>query len=62
VAVEDSHISMRERAEQCRRLAKALTERRSAEILVKMAEEIEADIARLDGEDMPNPVPPAPQG
>lgn len=60
--MEDSPIinGMRERAAQCRRLAKALTERRSAEILVKMAEEIEADLGRIESRDMPNPVPPEP--
>jgi hypothetical protein len=41
---------MRARAEQCRRLARALTERRAAEILIAMAEEVEGDIARLEAE------------
>jgi hypothetical protein len=54
---------MRARAEQCRRLAGALTDNRAAEVLLKMAEEVEADIRRLEGSaggvDLPNPVPPA---
>lgn len=51
--------NMRARAEQCRRLAAALTDRRASAVLLKMAEEVEADIARLEGK-IPNPVPPAP--
>ena len=60
VAEQDSLIlaNMRARAEQCRRLAAALTDRAAAAILLKMAEEVEADIARLEGE-IPNPMPPA---
>jgi hypothetical protein len=55
--------NMRARAEQCRRLAAALTDRRSADMLLKMAEDVEADIARLEGSpDMPSPIPPPPQG
>lgn len=50
--------NMRARAEQCRRLARALTDRRASDILLKMAEEVEADIARLES-DLPNPLPPA---
>jgi len=49
--------NMRARAAQCRRLADALTDRVAAAVLVKMAEEVEADIARLEGE-IPNPIPP----
>ena len=49
---------MRARAEQCRRLADALTDRAAAAMLLKMAEEVEADIARLERE-IPNPMPPA---
>jgi len=52
--------NMRARVEQCRRLAAALTDKRAAEVLLKMAEEGEADIARLEGTTaMPNPMPPA---
>jgi hypothetical protein len=40
--------NMRERAEQCRRLADAILDRRTSDILVKMAEEVEADIRRLE--------------
>lgn len=50
--------NMRARAAQCRRLAKAITDQHAAAVLVKMAEEVEADIARLERE-MPNPMPPA---
>ena len=42
--------NMRARIEQCRRLANALTDRRAADILLRMAEEIEADVARLEGD------------
>ena len=42
--------NMRGRAEQCRRLAKAILDRRASEVLIKMAEEIEADIKRLESE------------
>jgi len=52
---------MEARAEQCRRLAGALTDRTAAAVLLKMAEEVEADIARLKGPvaitDLPNPIP-----
>jgi hypothetical protein len=60
---EDSHQiqDMRARAEQCRRLAGALTDRRSADALVKMAEEIEGELARIDTCEVPNPMPPTPQ-
>jgi hypothetical protein len=55
--------NMRARAEQCRRLAAALTDRRAADMLIKMAEEVEAELARLEsGKGMPNPMPPAPNG
>ena len=61
---EDSPViaNMRARAEQCRRLAGALTDNRAASVLLKMAEDVEADIARLEGsglDDVPNPMPPA---
>ena len=59
VAEEDLKVvaNMRERAQQCRRLAQALTDRRAAAVLLKMAEEVEADIAQLE-RDIPNPMPP----
>ena len=50
--------NMKARASQCRRLADAMTDRATAAVLIKMAEEAEADIARLEAE-MPNPMPPA---
>lgn len=60
----DSQVveGMRVRAEQCRRLAAALTDKPAAAVLLQMAEEAEADLRRLDteGNDMPNPLPPAP--
>jgi hypothetical protein len=40
--------NMRNRAEQCRRLADAILDRRTSEILLKMAEDVEADIRRLE--------------
>ena len=63
VAEEDSEVvdNMRARAAQCRRLAGALTDRTAAAVLLKMAEDVEADIARLE-RDMPNPMPPASAG
>lgn len=50
MATEDDAIiaNMRGRAEQCRRLAKALTDRRAADVLLRMAEEIDADVRRLE--------------
>jgi len=54
--------NMRARALQCRRLAAVLTDRQAADVLLKMADEAEADIARLEGAAaMPKPIPPAPQ-
>jgi len=45
--------NMRARAEQCRRLANAILDRSAAAILLKMADEVEADIKRLeDGQDI----------
>ena len=63
MAEPDSPVvaNMRMRAEQCRRLAAALTDRSAAAVLLKMAEEVEADIARLERE-VPNPMPPAAGG
>lgn len=46
--IEPLIANMRGRAEQCRRLAGALTDRRAADVLIKMAEEVEADIRRLE--------------
>ena len=40
--------NMRARAKQCRRLAGALTDRRAANVLLRMAEEIEGDVRRLE--------------
>ena len=41
---------VRARVEQCRRLAKYINDPRTTEALLKMAEEGEADIARLESE------------
>ena len=41
---------MRRRALQCRRLADSVSDQRASEELHKMAEEIEADIVRLEAE------------
>jgi len=48
---------MRARAEQCRRLARAMTDKQAAAALLKMAEEVEADIGRLDGDRIEGQVP-----
>lgn len=42
--------NMRARVAQCRRLAAFTTDQRVAEILLKMAEEGEADLKRLEDE------------
>jgi len=41
--------NIRSRAERCRRLAAAITDDRARRILLAMAEEMEADLARLSG-------------
>lgn len=46
---DDVLANMRQRAEQCRRLAKGINDQRAIEILLQMAVEVEADIARLGG-------------
>ena len=48
---------MRARVEKCRRLAGMITDQRAAEILRKMAEEGEADIARLEAGESPGEPP-----
>ena len=55
---------MRGRVEQCRRLAQFINDPRTNEALLKMAEEGEADIRKLEAEEAPSPelqIPPAPQ-
>ena len=55
---------MRARAEQCRRLAKAILDRSAAAVLLQMAEEVEADIQRLESGEETGPtqhVPPPSQ-
>jgi hypothetical protein len=46
---DDVLANMRQRAEQCRRLAKGINDQRAIEILLQMAVEVESDIARLGG-------------
>jgi len=51
---------MRARVAQCRRLADTITDAKAAAILRQMAEEGEADIARVEAEAAPKaPMPPA---
>ena len=47
---DDPIKNMRERVERCRRLAATITDSRAAAILTQMADEGEADIARLEAE------------
>jgi transposase len=66
VTDEDRQVieRMRARAEQCRRLAKAILDRSAAAVLLQMAEEVEADIARLESGEETGPtqhVPPPSQ-
>jgi hypothetical protein len=42
---------MRARVDQCRRLANMITDEKAASVLRKMAEDGEADIARLEAEE-----------
>ena len=42
---------MRARIEQCRRLADTITDPRAARILLQMAEEGEADLARMQADE-----------
>ena len=52
--------NMRARVAQCRRLAGSITDARAAAILRQMADEGDADIARIEGEraQADNPMPP----
>lgn len=43
--------NMRARIEQCRRLAKNINDPRTTEALQRMADEAEADLARLEADD-----------
>ena len=67
MAQKDSSViaNMRARVEQCRRLAGALTDKAAAAVLLKMAEEVEADIIRLErpvrSNDLSNSVPLPPE-
>jgi len=56
---EAALANMRARVAQCRRLAVSITDARAAAILRQMADEGEADIARIESEiaEIPNPMP-----
>ena len=47
---DDPIANMRGRVEQCRRLAAGIMDQKATVALLKMALEIEADIARLEAE------------
>ena len=47
---DDVIAHMRARIEQCRRLAKYINDPRTTDALLKMAEDGEADIERLQGQ------------
>ena len=47
---DDPILNMRGRAKQCRRLAKEIADRETVAILTRMADDIEADIQRLERE------------
>jgi len=57
---EATLANIRARVTQCRRLAESITDARAAAILRQMAEEGEADIARINAEraKVANPMPP----
>jgi hypothetical protein len=55
---EGTLANMRARVAQCRRLADSITDARAAAILKQMADEGDADIARLEAERAANPMPP----
>jgi len=50
---EEPLANMRGRVEQCRRLAKTINDPSAIQVLLRMAEDIEADIARLSCEAKP---------
>ena len=59
----DPISNMRQRAEQCRRLAAGILDQKATQALLQMALEIEADIARLETERAapePRAAPPNP--
>jgi len=47
--------NMRARIDKCRRLAKYINDPRTTEALLKMADEGEADLARLEADDGARP-------
>jgi len=55
---------MRERIDQCRRLAKYINDPRTTEALLRMADDGEADLRKLeagDADDEPHQIPPPAQ-
>jgi len=61
ISMDDATIAnMRARVAQCRRLAGSITDARAAAILRQMADEGDADIARIEAEraQADNPMPP----
>lgn len=57
---DDVIRGMRNRAEQCRRLASMITHPEARETLLRMASEAEEDIERLEAEKGRSPTPPVP--
>lgn len=55
--VSDVIQGMRNRVEQCRRLASMINHPEAREILLKMARDVEADIERLMAERNAQPMP-----
>ena len=51
---------MRNRVEQCRRLASMINHPEAREVLLRMASDGEKDIERLESEIRQNPTPPVP--
>ena len=47
MADKETIAKMASRVEQCRRLAKSTTDKRTRQVLLQMAQEGEADIARM---------------
>lgn len=50
---EDVVQNIRSRVERCRRLAAMITDKRAIEVLLQMAQEGDADIARLEARGSP---------
>lgn len=50
---KDVRENMRDRAARCRRLARTILDKKAADALIQMAEEIEADMRRLKESETP---------